>query len=79
MPAEMRAVLDKFFTPRHYKKGKTSAKKLGIFRKKLIVYYFSISTIVDPLKGEARGKCLQCLSSLYNLLGSSSYFLKLNT
>ena len=63
MPAEMRTALDKIFTPRHYKKGKTPAKKLGNFRKKLMVYYFSLSTIEDPLKGEARGKCLQCLSS----------------
>ena len=51
MPGEMRAALNKFFTPRYYKmRGEAPAKNLGIFRKKLMVYYFSVLTIVDPLK-----------------------------
>ena len=37
-------------------------KKMGAFREKLMVDYFSVSTIVDLLEG-ARLKCLQCLPS----------------
>ena len=47
MPGEMRAAINKFFTPR---------EKLGHFLKKLMVYCFSVLTIVDPLKG---GECLK--------------------
>ena len=61
MPGEMRAAVNKFFTPR---------------QKKSMVYNFSVSTIVDPLKG-ARDKCLQCLPSLYDPAGILRIFFEI--
>ena len=50
MPEEMCAALNRFFRLRHYKKrGEAFGKNFGIFRKKLIPYYFSVLTIADPL------------------------------
>ena len=63
MPEEMRAALNKFFTLRFYKtKRRSSRKKIEHFQKKVVVYYFSVLTIVDPLKG-AQSKCFRCLPS----------------
>ena len=44
-------VFNKFFTPRHVDKEAKLPQKLWAFKKKFMVYYFSVSTIVHgPLK-----------------------------
>ena len=58
MPGEMRAALNKGFTRRKLR-GEAPAKNLE-FLEKIRNQCFSVSTIVDPLKG-GRGKYLQCL------------------
>ena len=47
----MPGVLNKFFTPVTKMKSQSSRKKIWAFKKRSTVYYFSISTIVDPLMG----------------------------
>ena len=57
------AGLYKLFRPRHYEmKTHSSREKFGHLQKKLLIYYFSASAIVDSLKG-VLGKSLQCLPS----------------
>ena len=64
MPGEMLAAINKFFAQRHYKmKRRSSQKKID---------YFSVSTIVDPLKG-ARANISSAFLLNTTLLGSSGY------